>query len=425
MFARAKFAHACFASIIVMFAVGSVYADDAFTIAVLPDTQNYVIDETNASLFTQQTQWISDQVQLAGNPQNIQFVTHLGDVVSNGSDLASWQRAETSLDILDDVVKYSVVPGNHDYNLSGNKISGAENFVSFFGPERFAGKAWYGGADPSGSNSYQLFNAGGYDFLHLAMEWDPAQNTPFRETSPIMWAQSVIDSHPNTPVILSTHDYVAENPAGRSPVGEDLWDQLVRANDQIFLVLNGHFHGFSFPFGGQHHQTSTNNAGRPVYEILQNYQNFASGGDGWLRLIEFDLTNNQLVFKTYSPVLEQFLSTQVDDFGTFAGEFELDIDFSTRLVPIVTSPTLGDFDLDLDIDGSDFLAWQRGESLRPFSADDLNDWEENYGDLLSLSTGSIAAPEPSTLSAFLVGSTFLITLLNRKPRTVRIQDHNS
>jgi len=39
----------------------------------------------------------------------------------------------------------------------------------------------------------------------------------------------------------------------------------------------------------------------------------------------------------------------------------------------------GDFDLDGDVDGIDFLKWQRGESTTPFSASDLADWETNYG----------------------------------------------
>ena len=40
---------------------------------------------------------------------------------------------------------------------------------------------------------------------------------------------------------------------------------------------------------------------------------------------------------------------------------------------------LGDFDLDGDADGSDFLAWQRGESPDPLSQSDLGAWEDDYG----------------------------------------------
>ena len=172
---------------------GTIHADNHFSFVALPDTQNYVNSVENAPLFTQQTQWVADQIQSAGNPRNIQFVSHLGDVVSDVTDLMEWQRADASMVILDGVVKYSVLPGNHDYASTSSKSSGTENYVNFFGPDRFVGRPWYGGSDRSGNNSYQHFSAGGYDFLHLALEWSPTNNVPIRETSPIAWAQSVID----------------------------------------------------------------------------------------------------------------------------------------------------------------------------------------------------------------------------------------
>ena len=97
---------------LVLCGVASVEAQTPFTVVALPDTQNYVNNASNAPLFTQQTQWIADQLQIAGNPRNIQFVTHLGDLVSTGSDLTQWQRADTSMDVLDGVIEYSVLPGN-------------------------------------------------------------------------------------------------------------------------------------------------------------------------------------------------------------------------------------------------------------------------------------------------------------------------
>jgi hypothetical protein len=55
----------------------------------------------------------------------------------------------------------------------------------------------------------------------------------------------------------------------------------------------------------------------------------------------------------------------------------------------------GDFDGNSDLDGRDFLAWQRGESPNPLSAGDLADWQNNYG------TGLLAAttvvPEPGAI----------------------------
>jgi hypothetical protein len=57
---------------------------------------------------------------------------------------------------------------------------------------------------------------------------------------------------------------------------------------------------------------------------------------------------------------------------------------------------LGDFDLDGDVDGRDFLMWQRGESPIQWGPGDLADWQTNYG-FSSLTVASTAVPEPGSL----------------------------
>jgi Tol biopolymer transport system component len=56
----------------------------------------------------------------------------------------------------------------------------------------------------------------------------------------------------------------------------------------------------------------------------------------------------------------------------------------------------GDFDHDGDIDGRDFLIWQRGGSPIALSATDLVDWQANYG-AGQLTAESVAVPEPGSL----------------------------
>lgn len=68
------------------------------------------------------------------------------------------------------------------------------------------------------------------------------------------------------------------------------------------------------------------------------------------------------------------------------------------ILTVPTSGIPGDFDLDGDVDGRDFLAWQRGNSPNgtpggPVSAADLADWQNNYG-AGSLIAESTAVPEP-------------------------------
>jgi hypothetical protein len=73
-------------------------------------------------------------------------------------------------------------------------------------------------------------------------------------------------------------------------------------------------------------------------------------------------------------------------------------------------PTLGgDFDLDGDVDGNDFLVWQRGGSPTPLSAADFNAWKTNFG-AVSAAAASGAVPEPSggslALAAIALACTF-------------------
>ena len=57
---------------------------------------------------------------------------------------------------------------------------------------------------------------------------------------------------------------------------------------------------------------------------------------------------------------------------------------------------LGDFDGDLDVDGFDFLKWQRGMLPNPLSSSDLANWESNFGFVLPLSAAFTSVPEPET-----------------------------
>lgn len=57
--------------------------------------------------------------------------------------------------------------------------------------------------------------------------------------------------------------------------------------------------------------------------------------------------------------------------------------------------TAGDFDGDEDVDGADFLEWQR--EFGTLDADDLADWQTNYGPGPGTLAGVSAVPEPTGL----------------------------
>ena len=74
----------------------------------------------------------------------------------------------------------------------------------------------------------------------------------------------------------------------------------------------------------------------------------------------------------------------------------------------------GDFDSDGDVDGRDFLIWQRGGSPNPMSPADLALWRGNFG-LGSTVAAGASIPEPR--AALLAVSLALFALLYQRQRS--------
>jgi hypothetical protein len=372
-----------------------------FTIAMIPDTQNYVdyshqmnegfaIDA--ADLFIEQLAWVAERARSKGG--DIAFVASVGDTWQHGTKpideghvalgvgtienplfrghfdptpkvlSVEIPKATEGYQLIADAgLPFGVPPGNHDYDAMYNvdthppnlskppreltmsiddigllHVGGLDNFLSAFGANRpfFADKPWYVGSFGGGTSSAQIFNAGGYSFLHLALEMQPSDAV-------LEWAREILAAHPGRPTILSTHDYLAPNNeriAGglldftlvdpenhNSP--EQMWQKLISQEDQIFLVLCGHYHG-------QGLRIESNQRGNEVYQVLADFQDrgqagldagqlpgggLAGGltgiGDGWLRLLEFNTATAPptIQMRTYSTHYKKFSS----ELPTYAG----------------------------------------------------------------------------------------------------------
>lgn len=71
--------------------------------------------------------------------------------------------------------------------------------------------------------------------------------------------------------------------------------------------------------------------------------------------------------------------------------------YSTLRQIFISTATSADFDLDGDVDGSDFLKWQLGEVSYPPSEEDLADWEALFG-ITSATSSSTSVPEPGSIA---------------------------
>lgn len=301
--------------------------DSRFTIAVIPDTQNYM-DYTHqkaegfpfdaSDQFLEQMRYIAANVESAGG--EIAFVTAVGDVwqhqtlpidpahakrgftrvanpmldrfvrASDNVPKVEMPKAAEGYRLIAGKVPFSVVPGNHDYDAmwpveppkgaDGKPkvpfmlhVGGLGNFNSVFGAqsEFFKDKPWYVSAHDGGADSAQIFTAGGYRFLHIGVQFNPPDAT-------LRWAERVMRRYRGLPTILSTHDYLdtqgrrlpnpiidpaAVDPEDNSP--EEMWQKLISRHDQIFMVLCGHEHG-------QARRVDRNRYGNTVHQVLADYQ---------------------------------------------------------------------------------------------------------------------------------------------------------
>ena len=362
--------------------------DRSFTLAVIPDTQNYLdyLHQTKEGFpfdavdqFYEQLRYIA--AHAVSNGGTIAFATSVGDVwqhATQGIDEAhmelglserdpnlvpSYYRpdertrsvempaADKGYRLLKGVVPFSVAPGNHDYDgawLSAGHLptpphnpigqihyNGLNNFNQIFSKNAhfFKDADYYVDSYNGGANSATRFNAGGYQFLHIALEMQPANDV-------LVWAQKVLDAHRGMPTIFAMHEYLNTKGKRESAVyldlsgaheghntPEDLWQKIIRPNDQVFLVLSGHFHG-------QSRRVDKNAAGHEVHQILADYQDRnktyldAGGkadavhtwvGDGWMRLMAFDFgaAVPSIGVRTYSTHYKQFSS----EFANYAAHY--------------------------------------------------------------------------------------------------------
>lgn len=290
-----------------LFAQDASASTDPFSVVLLPDTQNY--SEKYPETYITQTLWMRKQLKV----DNIKFAIHLGDIVQNPGQPAEWENASLAMRLLDGVVPYSVAPGNHDMVVKSRDSS---LYNKYFAPARFAGRKWYGGhLGTNNDNNYCFFEGGGMKFMVLNLEFAPRDET-------LKWAADVASRHPEHRVIVATHCYMrpqardtncAESYQVPGNSGEQMWQKLIRKQPNIFLVVSGHVLGVGL-------QTSVNDAGGKVLEMLTDYQGLANGGDGWLRVLRFAPGENKIHVKTYSPLLDR---TNEDAKETFSIDYAM------------------------------------------------------------------------------------------------------
>ncbi len=291
--------------------------DRPFTVIALPDTQCYTdysdkfvkfaTEKWGRADFKQyffdQTQWIRDNKKKL----NIKMAVHLGDIVNNNVD-AEWVIADQAFRTLDGEVPYILNLGNHDMDEGHKSL-----FCKYFPKSRFASAEWYGGhyGDAYGGdgNYFTTFESVGGKYLVMSLEFKPRREV-------LAWANDVFASHPKHRCMITTHCFLSQD-ASRNTMknykhvgttAQEMWDISFSQHKNIFLVLSGHILGSA-------RRTDPGEKGNPVHQVLSDYQGWKNGGEGYLRIMTFHPSENRIDVKTYSPSLDNYITSDVEQFS--------------------------------------------------------------------------------------------------------------
>jgi hypothetical protein len=275
---------------------------DFFTFVILPDTQYYSagLRGGTPSMFKTQTAWIAANQA----SRNIVYVVHLGDVTQHGDSVpGEWQNADAAMKTLDEAdIPYGVAVGNHDHTPEDG-TGGTVLFNQFFGLSRFSSRSYYGGHLGSDNNNhYDLFSAGGLDFIVVYLDWEASSDA-------LDWANQLLQTYSNRRAIVVSHFILnGGTGAGFGSQGQAIFDAL-SGNPNLFLLLSGHV----TPITQGRRQDTID--GHTIYSLMSDYQSLANGGNGWLRIMQFTPSDDEIQVSTYSPVLDQFQTSSVGQFS--------------------------------------------------------------------------------------------------------------
>ncbi len=272
-----------------------------FSLAVLPDTQYYSQNIDNRiQIFDAQTQWIVDN----RTPWNIAYTTHLGDLVETWDDTTQWANANEAMTRLETgSMPFGLTVGNHDLSKPGDDTT---YFNLTFPYTRFTNQPYYGGHYGSDNdNNYGLFSSGGMDFIIIHLQYS---NSATYDPAILTWADNLLMDPDNSSrrAIIIFHYLISDDGTALSSDAQAVYNKL-KHNSNLFLMLGGH--------SDIKVQLTLEGTGHPIYAIQSDYQGEPNGGNGWLRLMQFQPSTNQIQVYTYSPYLNQSLTDISNQFS--------------------------------------------------------------------------------------------------------------
>ena len=280
----------------------SARAQEKFTLAVIPDSQQEVLKPDDDRL-ANRLQWLAAHRQ----ELNLAMVLHVGDLHNwDTPDHIQYERSSAAFKILDNAaIPYAMAVGNHDTAATkegGSAAPGKTNtnqrntttYNTYFPATRLkvVGHCY---PDDKVENAWHAFRTGSLDWLVVNLEL-------WARPEAIDWARRVIDAHPHHNVILLTHAFLnskSEIQPDNGGYGDKspryIFDTLLKPCANVRLVFSGHVgtHGYRAD-KGEH--------GNTIYEFLQCYHDAATNP---VRLVEIDPQKKTVTTRVYCPSIDK------------------------------------------------------------------------------------------------------------------------
>lgn len=260
-------------------------------IAIFGDIQ-YLTNDLYSSIYRSSLDWI---LKNYNNGISFKCVLHTGDITQNNI-VSQWEHFYEETRQLASVIPYFSMIGDHDYTwlypgtqglIYDRQSTFLNEYVQF---PLSTGKVveWfeYGHME----NVVVENTVHGQRLDLLILEFGPREEV-------VTWADAYVKSHPDHRFILMTHEYLEQGGGRRNKnlkmelrlqnttytTPDEIWNKLVKCNDNICIVLCGHV-------GGLYAVTvEENDFGHKVSQIQHNIQGSEYRYDNWLMLWEFPI----------------------------------------------------------------------------------------------------------------------------------------
>ena len=311
---------------------------DSWSLVVIPDVQAYTERPRNHGIVDIMNTWILDFMV----PLKIQQVLFTGDLVYRNDQRnlspdrnsllgrEQWKAFSRLMERLDGRIPYILCTGNHDYG--NNSAENRNSWFDYYFPtdrnpltrKHLVACNYNAFGRTTLENAAYEFTAPAPDnrkFLVIALQFAPTD-------ADLNWAaklaaQPRFKDHFG---IVLTHSYLAWtgerlqkekyklSKEGGNP-GEAIFQKLVFPATNIRMVICGHIARADIWERGVSFSMAENASGKKVAQMAFNTQAIGggfhgSGGDGWLRLLEFMPDRKTIKATTFSPLFAISPSTR-------------------------------------------------------------------------------------------------------------------